>query len=201
MSLKYVLLGFLTNGPESGYSLRKRFFQPGKPKLSQVYRTLKEMAAEGLVTSTREEQEKLPARNLYCLTKKGKTEFQRWMTGAWKVTPVKEHLVLKLSFASQGNKKAIVAGMDTFIKVKMEELAYYRTEAREHIARAAQGRNELDRFYWELILDFLVRRCTAELDWAEEAMAKIVNGGSPGAPALDVQKGKGLKKRRTRQQG
>jgi DNA-binding PadR family transcriptional regulator len=51
MSLKYVLLGFLTYGPESGYSLRKRFFQPGMPKLSQVYRTLKEMAAEGLVTS------------------------------------------------------------------------------------------------------------------------------------------------------
>lgn len=197
MSLKYVLLGFLTTGPESGYSLRKRFFEPGKPKLSQVYRTLKEMAAEGLVTSTREQQEKRPARNLYGLTRKGKAEFQRWMAGTWQIAPVKERLILKLSFASQGRKKAIIAGMDTFIRVKTEELAYYRTEAREHMARVGQGRTELDRFYWELVLDFLVRRCRAELDWAEEALAKIVNGELPGAVAEGKQDRSGLKKQRT----
>jgi PadR family transcriptional regulator, regulatory protein AphA len=202
MSLKHVLLGFLTQGPESGYSLRKRFFQPGKPRLSQVYRTLKEMASEGLVTSTREQQEKRPARNLFGLTRKGKAEFQRWMAGAWKVAPVKERLVLKLSFASQGKKQAIVAGMDTFIKAKREELAYYGTEAREHIERAAQGRDELDRFYWELVLDFLVRRCKAELEWAEVAMEKIVNGGTPAAAvAVDTREGKGRKNERTRPSG
>lgn len=198
MSLKYVLLGFLTYGPESGYSLRKRFFQPGMPKLSQVYRTLKEMAVEGLVASTREQQEKRPARNMYCLTKKGKTEFQRWMAGAWKVAPVKERFVLKLSFASQVKKKAIIAGMDNFIKVKKEELAYYGTEARKHIEKTALGRDNLDRFYWELVLDFLVRRCKAELEWAEEAMQKIVNGSLPRVAASNAQGGKGLKKQRTR---
>jgi hypothetical protein len=128
---------------------------------------------------------------MYCLTKKGKAEFQRWMAGAWKVAPVKERLVLKLSFASQGKKKAIIEGMDTFIEVKKEELAYYGNEAREHIEKTAQGRDNLDRFYWELVLDFLVRRCKAELEWAEEAMQKIVNESLPRVVASNAQEGKG----------
>ena len=113
------------------------------------------------------------------------------MAGAWKVAPVKERLVLKLSFASQGKKKAIIEGMDTFIKVKKEELAYYGNEAREHIEKTAQGRDNLDRFYWELVLDFLVRRCKAELEWAEEAMQKIVNESLPRVAASNAQEGKG----------
>ena len=77
MSLKCILLGLLSYGPESGYAMHKKFLEPGRPKLSQVYRTLKEMRSEGFVTSTRENQEKLPARNLYHITNRGQKEFQR----------------------------------------------------------------------------------------------------------------------------
>jgi len=174
MSLKYMLLGFLSYGPQSGYAMQKKFFEPGRPKLSQVYRTLKEMSAEGLVTSTREQQEKLPARNLYDLTKKGRKEFQRWMAGSWQIAPVKERLLLKLSFGALGKKKAIIAGLDAFIKVKEQELTYYESTARDLVEKAAEQRDELTKFYGELVLDFLERRCRSELEWADEAMQKIV---------------------------
>ena len=178
MSLKYMLLGLLTYGPESGYAMHKKFFEPGRPKLSQVYRTLKEMSAEGLVTSTREHQEKLPARNLYYLTKKGRTEFQRWMSGSWPIAPVKERLLLKLSFGALGKKKAIVAGMNAFIKGKKQELLYYESTARDLIVKAAEQRDERTKFFGELVVDFLERRCRAELEWALETMQKIMKEGA-----------------------
>ena len=183
MSLKFVLLGLLSYGPDSGYSLHKRFLEPGRPKLSQVYRTLKEMAAEGLITATREQQEKLPARNLYCLTRKGRLEFQRWMASPWKVAPVKEHLLLKLAFSAKGKKKSVIAGMNTFIAGKKQELAYYQSTAKELIKRQAQGRDALDLFYWELFVNFLERRCQAELEWAEESLVKIISEGPTEAEA------------------
>lgn len=173
MSLKYMLLGFLSYGPESGYAMHKKFFDPGRPKLSQVYRTLKQMSAEGLVTSVREHQDKLPARNLYNLTKKGRADFQRWMSGSWPIAPVKERLLLKLSFGALSKQKTILSGLDAFIEGKKQELAYYESTARDLIEEAAQRRDDRDRFYWNLVLDFLERRCRAELDWAEEAVQKI----------------------------
>jgi PadR family transcriptional regulator, regulatory protein AphA len=183
MSLKFMLLGMLSYGPDSGYSLQKRFLVPGRPKLSQVYRTLKEMTAEGLITGTREQQEKLPARNLYGLTRKGQAEFQRWMASPWNVAPVKERLLLKLAFSAQGKKKSVIAGMNAFIAAKKDELAYYRSAAKELIEKQAEGRDKLDKFYWELVVDFMERRCRAELEWAEQSLAKIVDDSPPEADA------------------
>jgi hypothetical protein len=62
-------------------------------------------------------------------------------------------------------------------------LAYYQWAAKDLIVKQARGRGELDRFYWELVVDFMERRCRVALEWAEESLARIVHESAEMPPA------------------
>lgn len=82
--LKYALLGFLLKHPMTGYDLERwiraslSYFWPAQ--LSQVYRTLRQLEDEGLVSSEIAPQESRPDRRVYSATPTGLLDFAKWIT-------------------------------------------------------------------------------------------------------------------------
>ena len=101
--LKYVLLGFLSYQSMTGYDLEQHIRSSTAhfwhARLSQVYMTLKELEAEGLVASEIQPQEKRPDRRVYSLTDAGRADLHAWLADPLtERTLAKEPLLLKIFF-------------------------------------------------------------------------------------------------------
>lgn len=83
LSPEYVLLGFLYKLPSHGYELHIRlvdeFGNIWHASQSQTYNILKRLEAQGYITSTFVEQEKLPARQRLHITDSGIGRFESWL--------------------------------------------------------------------------------------------------------------------------
>ncbi len=83
MSLRYVLLGLLSENPGHGYGLRKlilhRLAHFRKINEGQLYTELAKMEKEGLTEHEVQVPEKGPARKLIHITPRGREAFQAWL--------------------------------------------------------------------------------------------------------------------------
>jgi len=79
--LKIVIMGLLMRGDNHGYKLRKVIEQELLTLINvdntSIYYTLNKLEKDGYVTRTAVIDSKRPQKNLYSLTKKGKTEFKK----------------------------------------------------------------------------------------------------------------------------
>ncbi len=86
MSVRYAILGFLSQHPRHGYDLRAAIqaLVGGESvwdvKPAQVYTTLARLEEAGLVHQESVEQEGGPEKRIYALTGKGKTELEEWFS-------------------------------------------------------------------------------------------------------------------------
>jgi DNA-binding PadR family transcriptional regulator len=83
LSPEFVLLGFLYKNVDHGYELHHRlideFGNIWHASQSQTYNILKRLEAQGYVSATEVEQEKLPPRLLLRITEQGKERFEDWL--------------------------------------------------------------------------------------------------------------------------
>lgn len=113
MSLKHALLGFLTADPLTGYELHKLFKQSANhfwaADQSQIYRTLAELEASGMVKSTLQPQEGKPDRRTYKLLARGKREFEGWLASPLPDDVNREPFLLRIFFADALGKQGVLA--------------------------------------------------------------------------------------------
>jgi DNA-binding PadR family transcriptional regulator len=83
MSLRYALLGLLTEKPLSGYDLSKMIEESQelfwKASTSQIYRELAKLSEDGSVEVSVEQQEGRPNKKVYYCTDSGKSAFRTWL--------------------------------------------------------------------------------------------------------------------------
>jgi len=83
MSLRYALLGLLTEKPLSGYDLSKTIEESQelfwKASTSQIYRELAKLSEDGFVEVSVEQQEGRPNKKVYSSTDPGKSAFRTWL--------------------------------------------------------------------------------------------------------------------------
>ena len=107
ISPEYVLLGFLYQYPGHGYELHKRlldeFGSIWHVSQSQTYNILKRLEAQGYLSITPVEQEKLPPRQLLQLTQSGTQRFEDWLTSPTKcsVHAIRVEFISRLYFIQQ----------------------------------------------------------------------------------------------------
>ena len=104
LSPEYVLLGFLYKHPSHGYELHQRllyvFGNIWHASQSQTYSILKRLEAQGFLSSTYVEQEKLPTRQLLHITESGITRFETWLMNPTKssVHAIRVDFITRLYF-------------------------------------------------------------------------------------------------------
>ena len=179
MSLKHALLGFLGYKPQTGYELKAMFdvsvrhFWPADQ--SQIYRTLGQLADEGLVEVEVVPQSDRPDRKVYSLTQPGRAELLRWLTGLPPVHESRSAPMIQVFFAgllSDEEALAIFRNGAHFIRTMLG--AY--THVPEDIDRiATEIATPRDAFFWALTLESGFAMAQARLAWMEDVIRRIEN--------------------------
>jgi DNA-binding PadR family transcriptional regulator len=98
-TLGYALLSLLARGQSSGYDLAQRMQRPigyfWRAHRSQIYPELERLAANGLVTHERVEQQDRPDKKVYTLTEAGCEALRAWIISTPTPAPPRDELVLR----------------------------------------------------------------------------------------------------------
>lgn len=173
-TLRYLLLGFLSTRPRSGYSLRKSFFAPARPALSQIYRTLADMKEDGLVDFDRVEQEKVPDQKVYRITEAGSAELDRWLMKPVPLRVGRDTFLGQLWFSYRIDMEYIIRNIETYANDVRHQLEWFETEARPLIQRGAKPfGSPLHELYWNATVDCIVTQLEAWLKWADKTVTRF----------------------------
>jgi PadR family transcriptional regulator AphA len=177
--LKYALLGFLNYQPRTGYDLKQVMDQSIQPfwqaKQSQIYRTLKALEADGLVTSHVEEQESRPDRRVYAITDAGRDALAAWLREpVTELSLHKDPLLLKVFFAAGMDKAALLSLLRVQREMRRQQAATYADETRAVIAEYASAPGLADDArLWEATLRFGEQFEAMYIRWLDETIALI----------------------------
>lgn len=176
MSLKYIVLGFLSYGPHTGYDLKKhidnstRFFWHAK--LSQIYPTLRELSQQELVESDTVPQDGKPDKKIYSITETGRKALMDWLTTPIEgLPPTKDAALLKLFFSGVLDKEVLVSHLHHQLALHRMRLSHYQQETTAYIERiisetglVREGR------LWELTRQFGEECEGTYIRWLEQAI-------------------------------
>jgi PadR family transcriptional regulator, regulatory protein AphA len=173
--LKYALLGLLKYQPMSGYDL-EQFINNSighfwHAKLSQIYRTLKEMEAEGLVTSRFEEQDEHRSKRMYTVTESGQAMLADLQTQLdTELDDIKLPFLVRVFFFGGLDKPHIETQLRIWRNLHQRQLDKYQSEIRPQLDEALQSGNFSvdDGFFWKATLRFGELYEEMVLRWLDE---------------------------------
>lgn len=180
--LKYVLLGFLSYQPMSGYDLATwmeastdNFWHA---KLSQIYTTLKKLEKEGFVVSEIEPQEGRPDRRVYTITDSGQADFNQWLQTALVEMPVKkDELLVKVFFGFPAGKEALLTQLRLQLDLHRRKLTQYQEETPATVANVVANLPAIAEHtkYWDLTRQFGEAYEALYVQWLENVIETIEN--------------------------
>lgn len=171
---EWALLGLLIQKPMHGYELHRYFTDPSDLGqvwylgLSQMYKLLKELEAQGYVEVTVEPQENYPARKVYHITPAGRTAFWQWMEKPISnPRQIRVEFLAKLFLAQLLGSEMIERVIDTQLETCQAQLT-----------RLQEGARPAD---WELTFEHLVLRfregqIQAIIDWLRYCRGRWLGG-------------------------
>ncbi len=168
-----VLLGLLTIEPMSGYDLGQAirisvgFFW--NESYGQIYPNLKNLAAEGLVTSRTERQKGKPDRHIYAITKKGRERLAAWLAVEPQAEIPRNELLLKLFFGAQVPAEILIGYVETMVE-RERALVQKFVETSKSVSAQEQYP---DTPYWLMAARFGQLELEAHLRWGEETLAEL----------------------------
>jgi DNA-binding PadR family transcriptional regulator len=165
LSPEYVLLGFLYEHPNHGYELHRRllgeFGYIWRISQSQTYNILKRLERQGYIKSNYIEQEKLPARQLLCLTETGLQRFNTWLNTPTKcsVHAIRVEFITRLYFFQQYYPQKI----QETIRVQSRDVQLEVVQLEEMRANLSEAQT-----FNRLALDMRIKLLTAIVSWLDE---------------------------------
>ncbi|HVN52938.1 MAG TPA: PadR family transcriptional regulator [Anaerolineaceae bacterium] len=178
--IRFILLGFLNYQPMTGYNLKQAIDSSTAhfwhAYHSQIYTTLRQMEADGLVVSRFVQEESQPDRRVYTITPAGKQALKEWLDHPLReVSPIKEELLVRIFFSAQRDPQEVLAELILQRELHREKAAAYQVIAAHMSEYSHQGEANLERdeAFWRLTLKMGIRYEEAYLAWLEEAIQTV----------------------------
>ena len=179
--LRYALLGFLNYRSLSGYDLKQvlddsvsNFWHAD---LSQFYKTLKKLEADGLIISEIEPSlGDHPDRRVYTIDSSGQAALDEWLnTPPVDLSPLKEPLLLRAFFASRIPPQTLIMHLRLQRELHRQQLSLYqRKDAAElERKRSLLGANDADARLWNATLRAGVLYEEMYLKWLDETIEML----------------------------
>jgi DNA-binding PadR family transcriptional regulator len=164
-SPEFALLGFLFEQPNHGYNLHQQLVAElgyvWHVSQSQAYAILKRLEAQGYLSSTTQEQEKLPPRQVLQITDPGRRRFEEWLQtpSGSSVRAIRLEFITRLYFAQR-----------LFPELVPTILAGEADGLNAAIARLEVNRSTLpsEQTFNRLSLELRIRQLQAVKDWMVE---------------------------------
>lgn len=164
MSIKHVILGFLSETPLTGYDLKKKFSDSPvfhwSGNNNQIYKALAELHDEQLVSLEIQHQDDKPPRKIYTLTEVGQTALKQWMMTTPELPQMRNALLMQLRWAGKLTPDEITP-----------MLAEYEEELRVHVLMLReQAKRDTDttRAFRKRIADHWIEFYERERQWVHE---------------------------------
>jgi DNA-binding PadR family transcriptional regulator len=130
MDLKTVILGFLNDGPATGYELSKKmessvgfYWHATHP---QIYTTLKTLVTEQLAQYTVEHQEAGPTKKVYSITPRGQEILQHNLLRETFRAEIKMPLLVTMFFGGELGREFWLRTLESHLEIQQGFLALYR---------------------------------------------------------------------------
>lgn len=169
VSLRYFILGLLTQEPMSGYDikciLKGLSWLTGSPSGGNLYPVLRALRQEGLVTFEVVPGLDRPPRKVYTITEAGKRDLQVWIDQpAVSDAPLKA-FVMRLILASNFSH----AGLMAHLQQRRAQVAAHH-DALSQADGTSQTGDNLGRF---LAMDYGLAMATAEQSWLDHTLDEL----------------------------
>lgn len=178
--LKLALMGYLIRAPMTGYDLERwirrsiDYFWPAQ--LSQIYRTLRQLESDGLVTSTVQPQQARPDRRVYAATEAGRRAFDEWL--AELVTerdPVRVPFLVRFYFYGGRPVDEVITQLRVLREIFSNEVDKFAIEVPKTISDAVDQLDhaELDPVYWDSVRRIGELYVQTWLTWLGETIERL----------------------------
>ena len=174
-TLRFILLGLLGARPMTGYDIKRAFdrslatyWNAGN---SQIYTTLKLLAARGFVTSELIPQEGRPSRRVYRLTEEGRAELAAWLDEPVPARFTKDEFLTRLFFCGLTSDETALRHLEEHRSALQAQLAEMDRALRDYGARPTRRPRLLE--YQMLVRDYKQAILQSDLDVTERAIARL----------------------------
>jgi DNA-binding PadR family transcriptional regulator len=171
----YVILGMLSIEPNrSGYDIRKTVESSvgyfWGESYGQIYPTLKRLAAEGLIASSKSTSASRQRRLEYSLTDAGRACLREWLALPFQKDPPRNEFLLKLFFGREAPPGVSIRHIRELQERNRSMLASLLEIDTYVHAHPSQNPHEP---FWVLTLSMGIAMTRAALDWGESALAQL----------------------------
>ena len=171
---RYAILGMLSICPMSGYDIKKTIEESisnfWSESYGQIYPVLKRLVADDLVTKTVEIQSGKPDRHVYKLTKKGRQELQRWLSGGIVPKVQRNEFLLKLFFGEEVAATTNLKHVEQHREIQLQLLEKYHALEREI---KSKYRDDPNSSYWLMTLEHGKHVSHALVAWCDQTLVKL----------------------------
>lgn len=176
---RYVILGLLNHENCSGYDIKRRidaalskFWSAG---FGQIYPTLKQLEAEGLIRRCDSRFDFGPERKMYQITAEGRAALKKWLDIPVVKEEVRYEILLKLFFGAAAGESVALRQIESFRQ--RNEMLLLQVGAMEQQLKSIIGLSG-DHGYYYLTTLFGRKVYQAYLEWAAEAAAFLKQSGA-----------------------
>lgn len=174
-TLRYIILGLLGARAMSGYDIKRAFDRSlatyWNAGASQIYTTLKALAANGLVSSEIVPQESRPDRRVYSLTETGRAALGAWLDEPAPARFTKDEFLTKLFFCGLTSDDMALRHLEDHRAALLEQLADMDRALREYGARPARRPRLLE--FQMLVRDYKQELLQTDLEVTQRAIARL----------------------------
>ncbi|KIL51081.1 PadR family transcriptional regulator [Jeotgalibacillus campisalis] len=172
----YVILGLLTTGCSTGYSIKQMIDKSlnhfWKISYGQIYPTLKKLVKEELATVSVTSQEDRPEKKEYKITARGKQELLTWLQNPIReLTTERNEVLLKIFFSRHQEIDNSIELLDHHYSMLLNR---YNILVSIEKNVSTQSNNDEDSVYWIMTLDYGLKTTKAAMEWCEETKVKLL---------------------------
>jgi DNA-binding PadR family transcriptional regulator len=174
-TLHYIILGLLGAHPMSGYDIKRAFdrslatyWNAGN---SQIYTTLKMLAARKLVSSETVQQEGRPNRRVYSLTPAGRAALDAWLAEPVPSRFTKDEFLTRLFFCGQTSDEIALRHLEEHEESLHAQLADMERALRDYGDRPTRRPRLLE--YQMLVREYKQALLQTDLEVTRSAMARL----------------------------
>lgn len=175
MSLIHAILVVLTEAPQSGYDLAKRFDGSvgffWQATHQQIYRELNKLESQGWIISQPIVQSGRPDKKMFSVTDLGQQQLQDWILQPCELTAIKEEILIKLYGGYLVSGEAIVKEIAHHQQLHRQKLAAFQQIEAKFFNDPAKCSKQARFSYLTLRLGIRIEQ--EWVAWCEEVLQSI----------------------------
>ncbi len=176
MSNKYLILGYLSWQPMTGYDVKKIIADseilPWSANNNQIYRAMIQLHDDGWVSKTIEDQIGAPNRHVYTITDEGIQALREWAGTEPELPSSKKSFLNQLMWADCLSAEEIDELLEAYLSVVSDKRFLVRVQADRK--PNMPERTSREKYLWDMIHKNWINQYEGELNWIRQLRRELI---------------------------